>query len=193
MANWKSDTPIVVLNLSELSDAEIKVLQSLHDRGVRMVGFADGPISPAAAQIFGVTPDGGGAAAKEIGTVAGKLALAAETTILIQAHYGNVTPDDLRGIAKSMRDTLSPGLEFPQGTAGYGFVRGKQKYIVVEDWREEGRDVDVRLRGAPGASTATAINVNEHLPVSIKRDGDDWVVAFQTRPGDGTLLCVEEK
>jgi hypothetical protein len=92
-----------------------------------------------------------------------------------------------------MRETLASGLEFPEGTAGYGFVRGKQRFIVVEDWREEGRDLAIRLRATPGASAASGVNVNDHVPLAVSREGDDWIIHFPTRPGDGTLLCIEEK
>jgi hypothetical protein len=113
--------------------------------------------------------------------------------LLLPVAFDTTTADDLQNVAKSIRDTLSTGLQLPAGTAGYGFVRGKQQFIIVEDWREEGRDLTVRLHATPGIATASGVNVNDHVPVSVKRDGDDWVVQFPTRPGDGTLLCIEEK
>jgi len=185
LANWKANTPIIVLNLNELSDAEIKTLQTLRERGVRMIGFSGGEaISPAAAAIFGNAPNG---------TVLGKPVLATATTLLINAPYQSVTPNDLQSIAGLMRDTLATDLQLPAGTSGYGFVRGKQRFVVVEDWREQGRDLAIKLRATPGTTAASGVNVNEHVSLPVARDGEDWVIHFPTRPGDGTLLCVEEK
>jgi hypothetical protein len=193
LANWKANTPIIVLNVPELSAEEISILQGLHDRGMRIVGFGGGAISVDAAHLFGVTPDGGAAEAKAVGSVLGNPVMATGSTLLIEAPYGEISADDLSGVARAMREVLSADLQFPAGTSGYGFVRGKQKFVVVEDWREQGREVAIRLRAGAGASSATAVNVNDHLPVDVKRDGQDWVVSFATRPGDGTLLCVEER
>jgi hypothetical protein len=70
---------------------------------------------------------------------------------------------------------------------------GKQKYLVLEDWREEGRTATVRLRGDDAAQQLTGVNVDDHTPLDIKRDGPDWVIQFTTRPGDGSLLCLQAK
>jgi len=194
MAKWSANTPIVVLNLADLSANEIKILQSLHQRGTRMIGFTGGgAIPPAAAAIFGAMPDGGPDIAKTIGTVLNRPVLVTATTLLLNIPYQTVEGSDLQTIAAAMRDILAADLQLPEGTTGYGFIRGRQRFVVVEDWREEGRDVAIRLRVAPRASTASCVNVNDHVPVTVSRDGNYWVLTFPTRPGDGTLLCVEEK
>ena len=193
MANWKANTPLIVLNLPDLSPDEVKILATLHARGARMVAFTGGrPISDEAAAIFGVHSDGSAASAKAVGKISEKDALATDSTLLLPAPFDTTSSNDLLSVAQSIRDTLKTGLQFPEGTAGYGFERGKQQFIIVEDWREQARNLSLRVHATSGASTATAVNVNDHVPVSVKRDGDDWVVQFPTRPGDGTLLCLEE-
>jgi hypothetical protein len=194
LANWNANTPLIVLNLPDLSTDEVKILQSLHERGVHIVAFSGGnALSEATATIFGVKTDGSAADAKAVGKVAAKDVLATATTLLIPASYETATTNDLQSVAQAIRDTLSTGLQLPPNVDGYGFVRGKQQFVVIEDWREQARELTVRLRATPGTSTATAINVNDHVPVAVKRDGDDWAVTFTTRPGDGTLLCIEQK
>jgi hypothetical protein len=37
-----------------------------------------------------------------------------------------------------------------------------------------------------------SVNVDD-LPLAVSRDGDDWVIQVPTRPGDGTLICIENK
>jgi hypothetical protein len=194
MGNWSANTPLVILDMKDLSEGEIKVLQGLHQRGVHLIGFTGGQaIQPAVATLFGATPQGDAAEAKVAGTVGGKAVVVTDTTMLINASATTTTANDLEPIADAMRNTLACDVKFPEGTAGYGFNRGKQKFIVVEDWKEQGRDLTVRLRATTGAASASAVNVNDHTAVDVKRDGEDWVLSFPTRPGDGTLLCVEEK
>ena len=83
-------------------------------------------------------------------------------------------------------------LTFPAGAAGYGFRMSGLQFIVVEDWQEQGRTVLVKLRATPGRNTATACNVNEHTPLRVKREGDSWIIETPLRPGDGTLIALEE-
>jgi len=83
-------------------------------------------------------------------------------------------------------------IQFPAGTAGYGFTMRGQKYIEVEDWMEQGRTISLRLRTSPSATSAAACEVNDHQTLSVHRDGAYWSIDLPLRPGDGDLVCVQE-
>ena len=44
----------------------------------------------------------------------------------------------------------------------------------------------------PRAGSAHAVDVNDHRPLAVRRDGADWVIELPLRPGDAALVCVEE-
>jgi hypothetical protein len=69
---------------------------------------------------------------------------------------------------------------------------GNQHYIVVEDWREEARVISVRYRPGTPVKGIRAVNVNDNRALVVRRDKDDWLIDLPTRPGDGSLICVEE-
>jgi len=70
---------------------------------------------------------------------------------------------------------------------------GKQHYIVVEDWREEGRVLSVRYRSGTAVKAIHAVNINDNRTLAVRKDGDGWLIDLPTRPGDGNLICVEEE
>jgi hypothetical protein len=82
-------------------------------------------------------------------------------------------------------------LEFPAGAAGYGFTSQGLRYVVVEDWREQGRTVSVRVRAA--GRSAHAVDVNDNRPLTLQRAGDWWVIEAPLRPGDASLICIQER
>ena len=84
------------------------------------------------------------------------------------------------------------GLTLPEGMTGYGFTIGRQKYVVLEDSREQGRTTTVRVRAGDNCQRLMAVNVDDHQSLDVKRDGQAWVIQVTTRPGDGTLLCLQE-
>jgi hypothetical protein len=69
---------------------------------------------------------------------------------------------------------------------------GNQNYIVVEDWREEARVLSVRYRPSTQVKAIHAVNINGNRTLAVRRDHDDWLIDLPTRPGDGSLICVEE-
>ena len=171
LANWKGTAPLIILNVDQFSAAELATLRHLHERGVRMAMFAeDGAVPAAVSQWFDKAPE----------------------SVLIQASAESFTEAQARQVVPGMIRDLQVPLRFPSGTAGYGFDMQGLHFVVVEDWLESGRMVAVRLRASPGARTARACDVNEHLPLAVHRDGNDWVVETPLRPGDGALIALEE-
>jgi len=197
LSRWKGHAPIIVADLSVFSDNEVGILKKLIDAGTPVAAFkGTGPISAAAGALFGVradgTSDGGEVVGQINGPTNGKLSVIAhDKTLFIPADANQVDADDMRVLSPLLASHLDLALKLPEGTAGYGFTDGGLSYIVVEDWLDEGRTVEVRLRAGSGKS-ARAVNVNDHEPLSVHRDKDDWVIELPLRPGEGALVALSE-
>jgi hypothetical protein len=120
-------------------------------------------------------------------------ALFARPGATILAVPARVSEAQARTIVPQLLELLDMPLHLPEGTAGYGFRMSGTSFIVVEDWLERGRTTHVRLRASAHASRATAANVNDHVSVPVRRDGQDWVLEATLRPGDGTLFAIKEE
>jgi hypothetical protein len=168
--------PLIILNLSEFGASEIQALQKLAGRGVPMVAFqGKNELSPEAARLFGAAPG------------------ASQRTLLIKGTIDDFSESQARAMAPVFQETLRLPIQFPSGSAGYGFTMGNQHYIVVEDWREEGRVLSVRYRPNPPVKAIHAVNINDNRILAVRKDGDGWLIDLPTRPGDGSLICVEEE
>ena len=195
---WKGDAPLIVADLSVLSDTEIGILKKRIDAGTHVAAFQGaGAISAAAAALFAVhadgTPDGGdvvGLVNKEPTT--DKVPVVAHgVTLFIPGDANNLSSDDMGVLSPILTSHLDLPLRLPEGTAGYGFTDGGLSCVVVEDWLDQGRTVSVRVHAGAGKS-AHAVNVNDHEPLQVHRDGGDWVVELPLRPGDGALIALSE-
>ena len=195
--NWPDDAPLILCNLCECSASEVQALKKRASRGIRMVAFqGDGALTPEAAQIFGVKPDAFPPAAVPM---AGRRAavpplsfVTNATTMLVAGSITKASEQVFRTLTPVLQHILRLPLEFPSGCAGYGFRMGSQRFIVLEDWREEGRVLSIRYRPRAPVKDVRAVNVNEHQALVVRRDQADWLLDVPSRPGDGTLLCVEE-
>ena len=182
--HWPGNVPLILLNLDECNAGEIASLHTLARRGVHMAAFhpAGKTVRADAADLFSspLSPTDGG------------------------DDRTGCEPPDRQSIRSggSRRDgrartggapyALHVPVEFPRGCAGYGYAMGTQRYIVVEDWREEARVASVRYHPERPTAVLHAVNVNDHCPLPVHRDGDDWLIEVTTRPGDGNLICLEE-
>jgi len=194
LGKWTGNAPLILLDMSQLSASEITILGQLKQRGVHLAAFGgSGTILPAAADLFGIKSDGSPASGQAVATFNGQPVVTTATTLFLPGPSDNLDTAPLRALLKTFNDTLGLELELPDGMTGYGFTMGSQKYLVMEDWREQGRSATVRLKAGDAAKQLTAVNVDDHLPVPVKRDGQDWLIQFTTRPGDGTLLCLQEQ
>jgi hypothetical protein len=199
LEKWTGNAPLVLLDVAEFTAEEIATLQKLRARGVRLVAF-QGPrdLSQEAAVLFGVTTHGEPAQGKVTTTFAGKPVIAGEGTLLLGARseelvrLSDSTQPEAHAMLALLRRTLDLPVSFPAGTAGYGFVSQGKSFIVVEDWREEGRTVSLRLKAREVATQARAVNINNHETLTVKRDGNEWVIELPIGPGDGALVSVEE-
>jgi len=192
--NWKGDTPLVLLDLSGYSAEEIATITKLKARGVHLVAFkGEGNLSAEAAALFGVAPDGTPTKGQKVGNLEGHPIVSGANSLLIASSADELSVNAARSLAPLLKKALDIQISFPTGTAGYGFVSQGKKFIVVEDWREEGRNIEVRLRAATNSKTARAVDVNSHQNLVVRRDGADWVIQLPIRPGDGALVAIDEE
>jgi hypothetical protein len=171
LGHWSGNAPLIVLNLWQFSDAEVATLASLQARGIPLAVFqSPEPISAAASALLqrpGVT--------------------------LLPVQASALMPDTAGEIAASLHKSLNLPIVFPPGTAGYGFRSGGIAYIVVEDWQEHGRHIEIQVQASPGTTSASACDVNDHRPLKITRQGAWWRIGLPVRPGDGVLIALAEE
>src|ERR1019366_5830920 len=98
------------------------------------------------------------------------------STLLIPGPAAAFTTLAAIDLAPRLDSALQLPISFPAGTSGYGFTSQGLRYIVLEDWREEGRTVQLRLIATPGSRTAQAVDVNDNRTLAVSRDGDWWVI-----------------
>ena len=127
-----------------------------------------------------------------MGELAGQPLIVTPGTLFVATPAEDMTTEQSQALAGAMQPRMTLPITFPAGTAGYGFTSQGLRFIVVEDWLEEGRTVALKLRAVAGATAARAVDVNDHRSLAVRRDGDDWVIDLPVRPGDGTLIAVEE-
>jgi hypothetical protein len=194
LAKWKGSTPLILLNLCDFSDEEITAVHDLLVRGVHLVAFqGDRTLTAAAATAFGVHADGSPDSARSLSRDETHAITAHDNAVLISGSAAGLSPQQVKALLAIIEPILDSPLHFPAGTSGYGFIMGSQQFLVVEDWREEGRVVDVRLHARPGAMSASACDLNDHLPLTVTRTGADWTIQVPLRPADAALICVEER
>jgi hypothetical protein len=170
LAKWTGSAPLILLNLPSFAPEEVALLEALHGRGTRLVAFAErSSLTPAMAELFG-----------------------REGTLLVE-----VAPDALtRGVVAkalpAMMKTLDPEIRFAVGTAGYGFRVQQTTFVVVEDWQEEGRVVDLQWTPARSGGSLHACDINEHKTLAVTRAEGHWLIHVPLRSGDGALVAIQE-
>ncbi len=92
-------------------------------------------------------------------------------------------------------DRLSTHLQqpviFAPGTAGYAFFRGSQVLSVVEDWLENPRTVEIKLKKSVLPGQVRAASINENVPLEVREEGDFWIAKLPLRNGDADVICWE--
>ncbi len=191
---WSGKAPLILINVSHFNKDEIGILKKVHEKGIKMVAFmGDGELSTDAAELFGVTITGVPDKGKKIGEINKKAIIAAENSLLIADSADGISAQYARLITPFIMDALAQPVQFDKGITGYGFISNGRKFVVMEDWREEGRTTI--LRYIPSSADITklqAIDVNEHTPLDVKKKDKYFEISVPTRPGDGTLVCIEE-
>lgn len=187
IARWPANTPMVIVNPGEFSDAETAALGRWLVAGGRAVAFHDpatGALSPAMAALF---------AGDSVLTLRGQPVRASARTLLVPVATENLQTGDVAVVREAMRAVLNPVLEFPAGTMGYGFRRGGLNYAVIEDWAERARTVELKIAvtGSDGRAVQ-AVALNDHRPLAARREGGAWIITVPLRPGDGEVVVWKE-
>ncbi|MFC6644174.1 hypothetical protein ACFQBQ_00915 [Granulicella cerasi] len=166
---WKGDAPLVLLNPAMFNEAEVANVAALQKRGVKIIAFGGG--------------EGGAGieAMKKLGVP------------LLAADPMSFNALDAMRLEPEITKALALPLQFPAGASGYGFRSGATSLVVVEDWWEKGRALQVRVRVQnPAAKSAQACGVNDHVAFDVKREGDFWVVNMPVRPADAEIIALRE-
>lgn len=191
LENFHDHAPLILQDLSTVTSKELDVLKALTAHGARIAAFAGhSPLPPAVAAFFGVTPDGLPVEAKVVNTIENHPLLVKESLMYIPLPTDTLTADLSLQLAPILQRWLDLPIAFPEGTMGYGFISGRHSMIVVEDWKEEAREISLRIRGT--GDTARAVSLNGHNTLPVKRDGADWLVQLPIRPGDGEVVILEQ-
>ena len=166
---WTGNAPLILFNPDAFSQEEVSSVLHLEARGVFI----------AALGTLGSGP------ALRLRNAPGILQIHEDLTMLSQEAVSR--------LASTLHQALRLPIIFPPGTAGYGFLMGNIKFIVLEDWKEEGREVVLRVEARPSAKLANACDVNEHVGLNVHVEGDSWAITVPLRPGDGTVIALMEE
>jgi hypothetical protein len=185
-AHWHGQAPLICLEVCTWMPNERAQLVAWAGQGVPLILFAgDAPLpGDLAVLVAPLAPT-----AVQIG---GHAVLAGGNRILVGCGYAHLDGPAAMQLARLMREQGDLAIGFPAGTAGYGFSSGRQRCIAIEDWAEQARTVELRLRATATSTAAVATGLNEHRAYAIRRVGADWVIDVPLRAGDGELIVVEE-
>lgn len=180
---WQGRAPLVLADLAGFTAAERAQVAAWAGQGVALVAFSGGkPLGDLAADFAG----------EDSGVViAGRPVLASGNRLLVDAAIESLSLPEARDLVRLMQRRIGLGIAYPRGCAGYGFTMAGRRFVTVEDWLEQGREVAIRLRAV--GSRASAIGLGEHRILDVRRDGGDWVITLPIRAGDGDLIMVEEQ
>jgi hypothetical protein len=191
---WRGTSPLIMLNLAKCTHEELSILRATMARDVRVTAFwkSDVPLTPEAAELFGVDSQGHPrSGSKQLGTVDGQPIVGKGVALFIPLSPLTMHQADVDEIGSLLVDQLELPFRFEDGSAGYGFASNGRTFVVINDWREEARTVHLRVR-ASGKAEPDAVNVNDSIRLPVHRDGSDWVIDIPTRPADGNLICIQQ-
>jgi hypothetical protein len=192
---WKNQAPLILLNLPDFSDAEQKTVLQMAAAGRPLVVFQSAgtsPLSATTAALFGVKTDGTVADGQVVAKIQDHDVVKKGNCLYVPVKPGDMSQEEANNLAPILRQALAQVITFPSGTTGYGFVSNGRNFAVVEDWREEGRVADLRVRADSHAKALLAVDTNDNRPLETTKDGADWVIHLPLRPGDASLVAFKE-
>lgn len=180
LARSQAAMPLIVPLPSSMKKEELTAVAGRIEKGEMAVVFTERkPLPPEFAKLFPHVKDGRIVAGRN-GIVAG-------------IRPEELTEELAAEIAQTAYRDARCRLRYPEGTAGYGFTSAGKIFCTVEDLAESARRVELRIRKSPGAKGVVATGMNEHLPLSVREEQDEWVVEVPLRSGDGELVMLEEQ
>lgn len=184
------DRPLILVDLTTFADEEIALYKDYGEQGVPLLVFiGEGELSAAARDFLGIDEQGNAAEGSQmVGDFGGRQFVRNGAVLSVPGSIETIEPHLLAQAEELILNHLDQKIRFPEGMAGYGFTSGNQLFIVAEDWMDEAREVTIRLK-MPTAPQAVLLN--DHRAPEITHDGEYANITFQTRPGDGELICVQ--
>jgi len=126
-----------------------------------------------------------------IGEILGKPVRRFGSVLLFPVTESALAGAALAGWEEKLRTHLKQQVVFPPGTAGYAFRRGGQALIVVEDWLERPRTVEIRLEKSVLPGKVRAVSLNRAVSLGIREEGDFYIARLPLRNGDGDVVVWE--
>ncbi|RMD77777.1 MAG: hypothetical protein D6820_11065 [Lentisphaerae bacterium] len=164
--------PMILANPQDLTWEEAVTIAKLIRRGAPCVAFSQKPLPSPLKEQFTANPS---------------------SCLWIRQEPASLnTLESMKELAPRIINTLRQPVRFPDGCAGYGFTSGSQQFLVVEDWLEQPRTVQLRLSSRQWSKAPRACNMNSHTPLTVVADGKDWLVELPLTPGNGVLICLEK-
>lgn len=172
--------PLILPMPSTLNDGELASVAGRVKDGEMLIVFTERrPLPPLLAPLF---PDGAGDGRVSAGRHG--IAVGIRPEELTEELAGEI-------VRAAYRDPRCR-LRYPAGSAGYGFTSAGKTFLTVEDLAESARRVELRVRKSPGARSAAATGLNDHLPFAVRQENDEWIIEVPLRNGDGELVMLEE-
>jgi len=170
LGKYSFHAPLIVLNLPDFSADELSALKAIHARGVAMVAFAkESDLSEEARELF-----------------------SRPRALILEAQADQLGRSEALSVAEQTHGALSQLITFPPGTAGYGFRCQGLTFVVLEDWLEQARPIQVSIAKSNHAVSATACNANDHRTLHVQDGGAEWIVHLAVRSADGVLIAFME-
>lgn len=166
---WTGTAPLILFNPDAFNEEEVSSILRIHARGVPIAACGSLRSGPAL----------------RLRDVPGIFQIEKDPASLAQKAASQ--------LASALHCALRLPIAFPSGTTGYGFLMGATKFIVLEDWQEEGREVVLLVEARNSAKTASACDVNEHRRLNVRAEGAMWAITVPLRPGDGTIIALTEE
>lgn len=166
---WTGTAPLILFNPDAFSEEEVNSVLRLQARGVFIAACGSLRSRPAS----------------RLRHVPG--------IFQIEQDPARLTHEAAMRIASALHKALRLPIVFPPGTTGYGFLMGTTKFIVLEDWKEEGRETVLLVEAHPSSKSARACDVNEHRKLDVRVEGEMWAITVPLRPGDGTIIALMEE
>ncbi len=171
LEHWSGNAPLIVLNLQDFSEDEVLTLAACHSRGSLLLAFAEmSTLSASMRRLFSQTG-----------------------TLLIEREAVSLTRAEIQSMADKLIRALRIPISFPSGTAGYAFRSQNIVYIVVEDWLESEREIDIRFTKSRDMNAASACDVNDGAPLKVESIGPQWSIRVPLRSADGVLIALVER
>ncbi|RMD81506.1 MAG: hypothetical protein D6820_05040, partial [Lentisphaerae bacterium] len=162
---WRGNAPLILVNAEDFTVDDLKAIERKIKQGVRVAAFCRGRPGKLLADLFGITSAGEPRTGQVAGRISGKPIVTTTQTVFVPVSARQMSPAQARSVSEILKQVLAVPITFPRGTAGYGFVSSGRHFIVIEDWQDTGRHVELQYRPQEKIEHLRAVNINDHTPL----------------------------